>query len=72
MAGTIRQQIDVASLSTYLEKNLADIRLPISLKQVHPRELPRGASLTDLCLSLALVNRIPPTSSAQPMEGTMY
>lgn len=72
MAGTIRQPIDVASLSTYLEKNLPDIRLPIGLKQVHPRELPGGELLTDLCLSLALVNQIPPTSSAQPMEGTMY
>ena len=72
MAGTVRQPINVASLSTYLEKSLTDIRLPIGLKQVLPRELSGGEALTKLCPSLALVNRILPTSSAQPMEGNTY
>lgn len=33
MAGAIRQPVNVASLSAYIEKNVADIKLPISLKQ---------------------------------------
>ena len=72
MAGAVRQPINLASLSTYLEKNVADIQLPISLKQVLlSRELPRGGALTDIRLSLASVNQILPTNSAQPMEGNM-
>ena len=58
MASTVRQQINVASLSAYLEKNVADIKLPISLKQVLPHQLPGGASLIDICFSLASANPI--------------
>ena len=72
MAGTVRQPINIPSLSSYLEKNVADIKLPIGLKQVLPHHLQREASLIDVCLSLASVNPILPTSSAQPMEKSMY
>ena len=72
MAGAVRQPIDLASLSAYVEKNVGDIKLPISLKQVPLRALLRGAPLTDLCLSLALVSPILPISLAQPMEASMY
>ena len=34
MAGTVRQPIDVPSLSTYIEENVSDIKLPITIKQV--------------------------------------
>lgn len=39
MAGTVRQAIDIASLSAFIEKAVPEIQLPISLKQVpskHP------------------------------------
>ena len=72
MSGPVRQPINVLSLSTYIEKNVPVIKLPIGLKQVLPRELPGGGALTDICFSLALVNRILLTSSAQPMAGNMY
>jgi len=35
MAGAVRQPIDIDSLSTYLEKAVPEIQLPISIKQVH-------------------------------------
>ena len=73
MAGAIRQPIDLAPLSAYVEKNVGDIKLPISLKQVPLRALlGGGALLTDVCLSLALDSRILPISLAQPMEANMY
>ena len=34
MAGAVRQPIDIASLSSYLGKNVHEIQLPISVKQV--------------------------------------
>ncbi len=34
MAGAVRQPIDVVLLSSFLETNLPEIQLPISLKQV--------------------------------------
>ena len=36
MAGPIRQPIDLDSLSHYLEQNIPEIKLPISIKQVNP------------------------------------
>lgn len=44
MAGTVRQPINVASLSSYVEKNVPDIKLPISLKQVLSAALLGGAA----------------------------
>ena len=72
MAGPVRQTIDVGSLSIYLAKNVADIELPISLKQVSSRHFTGRASLNDRCFSLASVSQILLTSSAQPMDGNMY
>lgn len=34
MAGAVRQPIDICSLSTYLENNVPEVQLPISIKQV--------------------------------------
>jgi hypothetical protein len=34
MAETVRQPIDIVRLSTYIKQNVAQIALPISLKQV--------------------------------------
>lgn len=34
MAGAVRQPIDVARLSAYIEQNVDQISLPITLKQV--------------------------------------
>ena len=34
MAGAVRQQIDVASLERYVDRNLPDIRVPLEVKQV--------------------------------------
>lgn len=39
MAGAVRQPIDVASLSSYIAKQVPDIQLPISVKQVLPDAL---------------------------------
>lgn len=43
MAGVVRQPIDITSLSRYIEKNVTDIRLPISIKQVPPELSDSGA-----------------------------
>lgn len=51
MAGAVRQPINVASLSAYIEKNVAGIKLPISLKQV----LSRALLEDEHCLTSALV-----------------
>ena len=72
MAGAVRQPINVASLSAYIEKNVAEIELPISLKQVLSRALHHGGALTDIYFSSASVNQILRTSSVEPMERTMY
>ena len=37
MAGAVRQPIDIDSLSQYIEENVPEIQLPISIKQVNPR-----------------------------------
>ena len=34
MAGPVRQPINIDSLSSYIEKNVPEIKLPISVKQV--------------------------------------
>lgn len=34
MAGAVRQPIDLESLSSYIERNVPEIRLPIKIKQV--------------------------------------
>ena len=39
MAGTVRQPLNVASLSAYLDKHVAGIKLPIGLQQVLSRQL---------------------------------
>ena len=72
MAGDIRQTINAAALSTYLDKNVPGIKLPIGLKQVLLSQYPGGRAFTDTCLSLPSVNRILPTSSVLPMEGNTY
>ena len=50
MAGVVRQPINVASLSAFIEKNVPSIKLPISLTQVLSRAL-----LEEHCLTSALV-----------------
>ena len=45
MAGIVRQPINVASLSTYLEMNVPYIKLPLELKQVLSRQLPTKRSV---------------------------
>lgn len=34
MAGTVRQPIDLKSLSSYIDRSVPEIRLPIEIKQV--------------------------------------
>ena len=45
MAGIVRQPINVASLSSYLEMNVPYIKLPLDLKQVLSRQLPTKRSI---------------------------
>ena len=45
MASAVRQPIDVASLSSYIAKQVPDIQLPISVKQVLPDALATNGDL---------------------------
>jgi hypothetical protein len=38
MAGAVRQPIDLDSLTRYIEKHVAEISLPITIKQVRERK----------------------------------
>ena len=40
MAGPVRQPIDLASLTRYIESTVPDIQVPIQVKQVHIVNVP--------------------------------
>lgn len=65
MAGEVRQQIDQASLERYLEKNVPEVKPPLSLKQVesHYFRAKRWKLVANFAISLDLVNRTQPTKS---------
>ena len=48
MAGPVRQPIDLASLSAYIERNVPQIQLPISIKQVNPLIATGARPITDI------------------------
>ena len=70
MAGTVRQPIDVSSLSDYIGHEVHDIKLPVSIKQVRSLyELLLEAY--SIAISLSTDSRTPPTRSLPAMVNVM-
>ena len=72
MAGAVRQPIDLSSLSAYLEREVQDIRLPVSIKQVR---IQSGRMLCRTCSkqnSLATDSRILPIKLLPATAADMF
>lgn len=69
MAGPIRQQIDIAALERYIDKNVPEIKTPLDVKQVlRQHVLERLKTPLLITYSLDMVNRIQHTCSPPPIS----
>lgn len=69
MAGIVRQPIDLESLSSYIGRNVPEIRLPIKIKQV--ASSPRSRNPTDAVLQFGF-GQSNPTYDLMADDGQHY